>query len=163
MSANLPNFTGFQIDSTTISFTASVTGSAWNNKITDNAQIISSFVDTALGNDEFGAGHASTSISAALGMAHARDQMQKQNQVLAIIGDGALTGGLAYEGINNLGYHRTQLTIVLNDNSMSISKSVGALSKYLNRVVTNPTYTKLRNDIWYEYDNDLSNGVYIVW
>ena len=98
--------------------------------------------------DAFGAGHASTSISAALGMAHARDQMQKQNQVLAIIGDGALTGGLAYEGINNLGYHRTQLTIVLNDNSMSISKSVGALSKYLNRVVTNPTYNKLRNDIW---------------
>ncbi len=98
--------------------------------------------------DAFGAGHASTSISAALGMAHARDQMQKQNQVLAVIGDGALTGGLAYEGINNLGYHRTQLTIVLNDNSMSISKSVGALSKYLNRVVTNPTYNKLRNDIW---------------
>ena len=98
--------------------------------------------------DAFGAGHASTSISAALGMAHARDQMQNQNQVLAIIGDGALTGGLAYEGINNLGYHRTQLTIVLNDNSMSISKSVGALSKYLNRVVTNPTYNKLRNDIW---------------
>ena len=98
--------------------------------------------------DAFGAGHASTSISAALGMAHARDGMKKQNQVVAIIGDGALTGGLAYEGINNLGYHRTQLTIVLNDNSMSISKSVGAVSKYLNRVVTNPTYNKLRNDIW---------------
>ena len=98
--------------------------------------------------DAFGAGHASTSISAALGMAHARDSMKKQNQVVAIIGDGALTGGLAYEGINNLGYHRTQLTIVLNDNSMSISKSVGAVSKYLNRVVTNPTYNKLRNDIW---------------
>ena len=65
-----------------------------------------------------------------------------------VIGDGALTGGLAYEGINNLGYHKTQLTIVLNDNSMSISKSVGAVSKYLNRVVTNPTYNKLRNDIW---------------
>ena len=98
--------------------------------------------------DAFGAGHASTSISAALGMAHARDGMKKQNQVVAVIGDGALTGGLAYEGINNLGYHRTQLTIVLNDNSMSISKSVGAVSKYLNRVVTNPTYNKLRNDIW---------------
>ena len=98
--------------------------------------------------DAFGAGHASTSISAALGMAHARDQKGDSNQVVAVIGDGALTGGLAYEGINNLGYHKTQLTIVLNDNSMSISKSVGALSKYLNRVVTNPTYNKLRNDIW---------------
>jgi len=98
--------------------------------------------------DAFGAGHASTSISAALGMAHARDQKALKNQVVAVIGDGALTGGIAYEGINNLGYHRTQMTIVLNDNSMSISKSVGALSKYLNRVVTNPTYNKLRNDIW---------------
>ena len=59
-----------------------------------------------------------------------------------------MTGGLAYEGINNLGYHRTQLTIVLNDNSHSISKSVGALSHYLTRVVTNPTYNRIRNDIW---------------
>ena len=98
--------------------------------------------------DAFGAGHASTSISAALGMAHARDEKKMDNQIIAVIGDGAMTGGMAYEGINNLGYHRTQLTIILNDNSMSISKSVGALSKYLNRVVTNPTYNKLRNDIW---------------
>ena len=95
--------------------------------------------------DIFGAGHASTSISAALGFAHARDI---KDQIIAIIGDGAMTGGLAYEGINNLGYHRTQLTIVLNDNSHSISKSVGALSHYLTRVVTNPTYNKMRNDIW---------------
>ena len=73
--------------------------------------------------DIFGAGHASTSISAALGMAHARDKKKDKNQVVAIIGDGAMTGGLAYEGINNLGYHKTQLTVVLNDNSMSISKS----------------------------------------
>ena len=98
--------------------------------------------------DIFGAGHASTSISAALGMAHARDKKKDKNQVVAIIGDGAMTGGLAYEGINNLGYHKTQLTVVLNDNSMSISKSVGALSHYLTRVVTNPTYNKIRNDIW---------------
>ena len=67
--------------------------------------------------DIFGAGHASTSISAALGFAHARDRNNTNEQILAIIGDGALTGGLAYEGINNLGFHRTQLTIVLNDNS----------------------------------------------
>jgi 1-deoxy-D-xylulose-5-phosphate synthase len=98
--------------------------------------------------DIFGAGHASTSISAALGFAHARDRNKTNEQVIAIIGDGAMTGGLAYEGINNLGYHKTQLTIVLNDNSHSISKSVGALSHYLTRVVTNPTYNRIRNDIW---------------
>ncbi len=98
--------------------------------------------------DIVGAGHASTSISAALGFAHARDKQKRDDQVVAIIGDGAMTGGLAYEGINNLGFHRTQMTIVLNDNSMSISESVGALSKYLNRVITNPTYNQIRNDIW---------------
>ena len=74
--------------------------------------------------DAFGAGHSSTSISAALGFAHARDKDNLKSQVLAIIGDGAMTGGMAYEGINNLGYHKTQLTVVLNDNSLSISKSV---------------------------------------
>ncbi len=98
--------------------------------------------------DAFGAGHSSTSISAALGFAHARDMKKENNQVVAIIGDGALTGGMAYEGLNNLGYHRTQLTVILNDNSFSISKSVGALSKYLTRITTNPTYNKLRNEIW---------------
>ena len=98
--------------------------------------------------DIFGAGHSSTSISAALGIAHARDMNKEKNQVVAIIGDGAMTGGLAYEGMNNLGYHKTQLTVILNDNSHSISKSVGALSHYLTRIVTNPTYNKIRNDIW---------------
>jgi len=98
--------------------------------------------------DTFGAGHASTSISAALGFAHARDKLKKNHQVVAIIGDGSLTGGMAYEGLNNLGYHRTQLTVILNDNSYSISKSVGALSKYLTRITTNPTYNKLRKEIW---------------
>ena len=98
--------------------------------------------------DIFGAGHASTSISAALGLAHARDIKNEKNNVVAIIGDGAATGGMAFEGLNNLGYHRTQLTVVLNDNSMSISNSVGALSRYLTKVVTNPTYNKIRNDIW---------------
>ena len=98
--------------------------------------------------DIFGAGHASTSISAALGFAHARDKNNLNHKVVAIIGDGAMTGGLAYEGINNLGYHQSQMTIVLNDNSHSISKSVGALSHYLTRVTTNPTYNRIRNDIW---------------
>ena len=98
--------------------------------------------------DSFGAGHASTSISAGLGFAHSRDKDSKTHQVVSIIGDGAMTGGLAYEGLNNLGFHKTQLTVVLNDNSYSISESVGALSKYLTRIVTNPTYNKLRKDLW---------------
>ena len=98
--------------------------------------------------DSFGAGHSSTSISAALGFAHARDKDKTNNQVVAIIGDGAMTGGMAYEGINNLGYHKTQMTVVLNDNSLSISKSVGALSKYLTLITTNKTYNKIRRKIW---------------
>jgi len=98
--------------------------------------------------DIIGAGHSSTSISSALGVAHARDMSGKNNKVIAIIGDGGMTGGLAYEGLNNLGYHKTQLTVILNDNSMSISPSVGALSRYLTRVVTNPTYNKVRKELW---------------
>ena len=98
--------------------------------------------------DCYGAGHTSTSISAALAFAHTRDKNNSDENVLAVIGDGAMTGGLAYEGLNNLGYHRTQLTVVLNDNSFSISESVGALSKYLTRITTNPTYNKLRDNIW---------------
>ena len=83
-----------------------------------------------------------------MGFAHSRDKDNKNHQVVSVIGDGAMTGGLAYEGLNNLGFHKTQLTVVLNDNSYSISESVGALSKYLTRIVTNPTYNKLRKDIW---------------
>ena len=98
--------------------------------------------------DAFGAGHSSTSISAGLGFAHARDKDNKNHQVLSIIGDGAMTGGMAYEGMNNLGFHKTQLTVVLNDNSLSISKSVGALSKYLTLITTNRTYNKMRKNIW---------------
>ena len=64
--------------------------------------------------------------------------------IVSIIGDGAMTGGLAYEGLNNLGFHKTQMTVILNDNSYSISESVGALSKYLTRIVTNPTYNKIK-------------------
>lgn len=99
--------------------------------------------------DIIGAGHASTAISSALGIAHARDKKGTNDKVVAIVGDGALTGGLSYEGLNNLGFHRTQLSIVLNDNSMSISPSVGALSRYLTKVTTNPMYNKMRDDIWH--------------
>ncbi len=107
--------------------------------------------------DVVGAGHATTSISSALGIAHARDYNKDDFKIVSIIGDGAMTGGLAYEGMNNLGFHRTQQTIVLNDNSKSISESVGALSKYLNKIITNPTYNKVRSDIW-----DISGKIPVI-
>jgi len=107
--------------------------------------------------DCYGAGHTSTSISAALGFAHMRDINKSNHNVVAVIGDGAMTGGIAYEGLNNLGYHRTQLTVVLNDNSLSISESVGALSKTLTKITTNPTYNKLRDNIW-----DVSGKVPVI-
>ena len=98
--------------------------------------------------DAYGAGHASTSISAALGFAHARDIKKENNKIVSIIGDGAMTGGLAYEAINNLGFHKTQMTIVLNDNSKSISDSVGALSKYLSKIISHPSYNSIRTGVW---------------
>ena len=107
--------------------------------------------------DAIGAGHSTTSISSALGIAHARDYNKQDFNVVSIIGDGAMTGGMAYEAMNNLGFHRTQQTIVLNDNSKSISASVGALSKYLSKIITNPTYNKIRSDIW-----DISGKIPVV-
>jgi 1-deoxy-D-xylulose-5-phosphate synthase len=98
--------------------------------------------------DAFGAGHASTSISAALGLARARDLLGSQRHVIAVIGDGALTGGLSFEGLNNAGTHKKDLLVILNDNSMSISKNVGAMSKYLTNILTDQSYNKLRDDIW---------------
>lgn len=81
--------------------------------------------------DAFNTGHSSTSISAAMGIARARDLEGKKNEVVAVIGDGALTGGLAYEAINDLGHAKTKMMIILNDNEMSIDKNVGGLSRYL--------------------------------
>ena len=98
--------------------------------------------------DVFGAGHASTSISAALGVAEARYQKKQNHRVVAVIGDGAKTGGLAYEGINNSGHIGHQLTVILNDNEMSISPNVGAISKYLTRLISNPYYNRIRNEVW---------------
>ena len=97
--------------------------------------------------DTFGAGHAATSISAALGMATARDLQQKKHHVVAIIGDGALTSGIAYEALNNAGHTERDLIVILNDNEMSISRNVGAMHKYLTRVVTNPLYNRMRDEI----------------
>src|SRR3989338_2591579 len=94
--------------------------------------------------DVFGAGHASTAISAALGIAKARDYKKEDYKVVSIVGDGALTAGLAFEGLNNLGASKTDMMIILNDNRMSISPNVGAISKYLNKIVLRPGYFKLR-------------------
>jgi 1-deoxy-D-xylulose-5-phosphate synthase len=97
--------------------------------------------------DVFGAGHAATSISAALGMATARDLTGEDYRVVAVIGDGALTSGIAYEALNNAGHTDRDLIVILNDNEMSISRNVGAMHKYLTRVVTNPFYNRVRDEI----------------
>ncbi|MFQ5669943.1 MAG: 1-deoxy-D-xylulose-5-phosphate synthase [Acidobacteriota bacterium] len=94
--------------------------------------------------DAFGAGHASTSIAAALGMAEARDLMDQDYHVVAITGDGAMTGGLAFEALNNAGISGRNLLVILNDNKMSISPNVGAMSHYLTTLTTHPVFTKLR-------------------
>lgn len=98
--------------------------------------------------DALSVGHASTSISAALGMAMGRDLNKQTHSVVAVIGDGSLSGGLAFEGLNNAGSSSTNMTIVLNDNEMSISKNVGALSRYLTRVITDKRYNKIKTEIW---------------
>lgn len=98
--------------------------------------------------DVIGAGHASTSISAALGIAEGRHQNKDDFRVAAIIGDGSMTGGLAFEGINNAGHLGRQLLVILNDNEMSISPNVGAISTYFTRLISNPLYNKIRNEIW---------------
>ena len=96
--------------------------------------------------DSFNTGHSSTSISAGLGMACARDLKGESYSVVAVIGDGTLTSGMAYEALNNAGSLKKDLIVILNDNEMSISFSVGALSMYLNRLRTNPEYNRLRED-----------------
>ncbi len=98
--------------------------------------------------DAFATGHASTSISAALGYACARDLSGGDFKVVAVIGDGALTGGLAYEGLNNAGGIGRDLLVVLNDNQMSISPNVGAFARYLNGLILDPRYNKLKKEIW---------------
>ncbi|HZT09939.1 MAG TPA: 1-deoxy-D-xylulose-5-phosphate synthase N-terminal domain-containing protein, partial [Actinomycetota bacterium] len=96
--------------------------------------------------DTFGAGHASTAISAALGMAAARDLANESRKVVAVMGDGAMTGGLAYEALNNAGHSGRDLLVILNDNGMSISPNVGALAHYLTSIQTNPRLRKWRHD-----------------
>lgn len=98
--------------------------------------------------DAFGAGHASVSISAALGMAQANKLQGIERNVIAVIGDGAMTGGLAYEGLNNAGASNADMLVILNDNNMSISPNVGALKEYLLGITTSKHYNRLKNRVW---------------
>ena len=97
--------------------------------------------------DAFGAGHASTSISAALGMAVARDLNHENYNVIAVIGDGAMTGGEALEGLNNAGISKRKMIVILNDNEMSIAPNVGALSEYLSLIRVNEKYRRAKKDV----------------
>ncbi len=99
--------------------------------------------------DAFGAGHATTSISAALGMAVARDLNNEPNRkVIAIIGDGAMTGGMAYEAMNNSGVLKSDLIVILNDNNMSIAPNVWQISNYFTEMISHPEYNKFKGQIW---------------
>ncbi|MBF0238271.1 MAG: 1-deoxy-D-xylulose-5-phosphate synthase [SAR324 cluster bacterium] len=98
--------------------------------------------------DHFGAGHASTSISAALGMAIGRDLKNEKHHVIAIIGDGSLTGGLAFEALNHNGYLGKNLIIIINDNGISIDPNVGALSKVITNLTSSHPYNNFRNTVW---------------
>ena len=97
--------------------------------------------------DVFDVGHSSTSISAALGLAVGRDLKREGNKVVAVIGDGSMTGGLAYEGLNHAGHLNRDLVVILNDNEMSIAENVGALSNFLSRTITNEFVHKIKKDV----------------
>lgn len=98
--------------------------------------------------DAFGAGHSSTSISAALGFAEAAKQQNLDQKVVALIGDGSLTGGLAFEGLNNAGAAKTDILVILNDNNISIDRNIGAIHEYLLNITTDPRYNNAKKRIW---------------
>lgn len=104
--------------------------------------------------DPFGAGHTSTSISGALGIAVGEQLRGLHNHIIAVIGDGALSGGLAYEALNNAGSMSSDILVILNDNQISIDKNVGAMHNYLVKLSTSPLYNKVKNKVW----NRLGNG-----
>lgn len=106
--------------------------------------------------DCFETGHSSTSISAGLGIARARDIKKEDFNVISIIGDGALTGGMALEALNDLGFNKTKMIIILNDNQMSISQNVGGLSSYLSKLRVDPGYRKIKND----FNNTLEKVIF---
>lgn len=97
--------------------------------------------------DIFETGHSSTSISAALGISRARDIKGEKGKVIAVIGDGALTGGMAFEALNDAGHSKTDIIIVLNDNEMSISRNVGAVSAHLSKIRSSPKYSRMKKDV----------------
>ncbi len=99
--------------------------------------------------DAFGVGHSSTSISAALGMAVASKLMGEKNHTVAIIGDGALTGGMAFEGLNNAAITKSNVLIILNDNKIAIDENTGALKEYLTDIATSKTYNRVKDDVWH--------------
>lgn len=98
--------------------------------------------------DTFGVGHSSTSISAGLGMAIARDLNKQKHKVVSVIGDGAMTGGMAFEALNNAGALKSDMLVILNDNNMSIDPNVGALKEYLAEITTSKTFNKMRDEIY---------------
>jgi 1-deoxy-D-xylulose-5-phosphate synthase len=106
--------------------------------------------------DVFDVGHASTSISVALGFVEANALLKRSDRVIAVIGDGSMTGGLAFEGLNNAGASNKDITVILNDNKMSISPNVGAMSSYLTKVISDPRYNKLKKDLW-EFTGRMKN------
>lgn len=98
--------------------------------------------------DAFGVGHSSTSISAALGLATAARMEGRDNKIVAVIGDGALTGGLAYEGLNNAGASKADLLVIVNDNNFSIDRNLGAMHEHLLHLTTNATYNRIKTHVW---------------
>ena len=98
--------------------------------------------------DAFGVGHSSTSVSAALGFAEAAKMQGQKHKTIALIGDGSLTGGLAFEGLNNAGASKADILVILNDNNISIDRNVGAVHNYLLKVTTNPGYNRAKKRVW---------------
>ena len=109
--------------------------------------------------DAFGTGHSSTSISAALGLAEAAKIQKTGSKAVAVIGDGALTGGLAWEGLNNAGSSKADILVILNDNDISIDDNLGAIHNYLLKITTDPTYNKVKKRVW----NALGEGGFRNW
>jgi len=112
--------------------------------------------------DAFGTGHSSTSISAAIGLVEARELRGEDYKVIAVIGDGALTGGMAYEALNHAGELKRDLIVVLNDNNMSIDRNVGGISSYLESIRTNPGYQRLKERITEKLENAPLLGDFLV-
>lgn len=109
--------------------------------------------------DFFDTGHSSNSISACIGMARARDLKNEDYNIISVIGDGAFTGGMVYEALNDLGFNHSKMLIILNDNQMSISLNVGGLSKCLNKVRLTPSYNKLKEHVHYRLDRKNRNKI----